>query len=171
MTPWHKDIKISLYLQAAFCVWPDNRSEAHDQTLDRRLQMHLRSCRDSPKAARWPDPKMGRSLGTPVSCSEAGGSKNLGMETIMKKFALAAVAVLGLAACQDNAADNNVSATNTVEAEAAADTNSALNATDNLGVAADNALDAAGNSVSNAGKEIENASEDVANGQYNVAGQ
>jgi hypothetical protein len=95
------------------------------------------------------------------------------MDEIMKKIALAAVAVLGLglAACQDNAADNTVSTENTIEQEAAADTNSALNATDNLGVAADNALDAAGNAVENAGEAIENASEDVANGQDNVAGQ
>jgi predicted small secreted protein len=73
------------------------------------------------------------------------------METNMKKIAIAAVAVLGLglAACQDNAADNNVSTENTIEQEAAADTNSALNATDNLGAAADNALDAAGNAVEN----------------------
>ena len=89
----------------------------------------------------------------------------------MKKFALVAVAALGLVACQDNAADNNVSATNTVEAEAAADTNSALNGVDNLGTAADNALDAAGNSVSNAGNAVENAAEDVANGQDNIAGR
>ena len=93
--------------------------------------------------------------------------------TIMKKIALAAVAVLGLglAACQDNAADNTTSTENTIETEAATDTNSALNATDNLGASADNILDDAGNSLSNAGNSIENASEDVANGQDNVAGQ
>ena len=93
--------------------------------------------------------------------------------TIMKKIALAAVAVLGLglAACQDNAADNATSTATTIEPEAAADPNSALNATDNLGATADNALDAAGNAVENAGNAIENASEDVANGQDNVAGQ
>lgn len=91
----------------------------------------------------------------------------------MKKIALTAVAVLGLglAACADNAADNNTSATNTVETEAAADTNAALNATDNLGAAADNALDAAGNTVENAAGAVENAAEDVANGQDNVQGQ
>jgi hypothetical protein len=69
----------------------------------------------------------------------------------MNKIALTAVAVLGLglAACQDNAADNAVSTENTIEQEAAVDTNSALNGVDNLGTAADNALDAAGNSVEN----------------------
>ena len=63
----------------------------------------------------------------------------------MKNIAIAAVAVLGLslAACQDNAADNAVSTENTIETEAAADTNSALN----LGDSADNALDAAGNTA------------------------
>ena len=60
---------------------------------------------------------------------------------------------------------------NTIETEAAADTNSALNATDNLGAAADNALDAAGNAVSNGANAVESAAEDVANGQDNVAGQ
>jgi hypothetical protein len=95
----------------------------------------------------------------------------IGMETIMKKIALAAVAVLGLglAACQDNAPDNAVSTENTIETEAAADTNAALDA--NLGTTADNALDAAGNAVENAGNSIENAADDIANGQDNVAGQ
>ena len=77
----------------------------------------------------------------------------------MKKFAVT-VAVLahGVAACQDNAADNNVSAVNTIEEEAAADTNAAaaaadeaLNDTANLGDAtanaADNAEDAADNAL------------------------
>ena len=91
----------------------------------------------------------------------------------MKKIALTAVAVLGLglAACQDNAPDNAVSTQNTIETEAATDTNGALGSTENLGVAADNALDAAGNSLENAGNAVENVSEDVANGQDNVAGQ
>jgi predicted small secreted protein len=95
------------------------------------------------------------------------------METVMKKIAIAAVAVLGLsiAACQDNAADNAASTENTIETEAAADTNSAIAGTENLGAAADNALDAAGNSLSNAGNAVENAADDVANGQDNVAGQ
>ena len=45
----------------------------------------------------------------------------------MKKIALTAVAVLGLglAACQDNAADNAVSTENTIETEAATDLNAA----------------------------------------------
>jgi hypothetical protein len=79
--------------------------------------------------------------------------------TIMKKFAVTvAVLALGVAACQDNAADNNVSAVNTIEEEAAADTNAAaaaadeaLNDTANLGDAAanvaDNAEDAADNAL------------------------
>lgn len=77
----------------------------------------------------------------------------------MKKFAVTvAVLALGVAACQDNAADNNVSAVNTIEEEAAADTNAAaaaadeaLNDTANLGDAAanvaDNAEDAADNAL------------------------
>ena len=89
----------------------------------------------------------------------------------MKKIALTAVIALGLAACQDNAPDNATSTVNTIETEAAADTNSALNATDNLGASADNALDAAGNTTANVGNASENAAEDVANGQDNVAGQ
>ena len=65
----------------------------------------------------------------------------------MKKVALTvAVLALGLAACQDQRADNNTSADNTVETEAAADVNAATDTT------ADNALDAAGNAVENAGK-------------------
>ncbi len=82
----------------------------------------------------------------------------------MKKFALTAVAVLGLglAACQDNAPDNNVSTENTIETEAAADTNAAITGTENLGAAADNALDAAGNAVENAGDAIENAADNAA---------
>jgi len=102
-----------------------------------------------------------------------GEASFIGMETLMKKIALVAVAVagLGLAACQDNAPDNNVSTENTIETEAATDTNASLDATDNAGVAADNALDAAGNAVSNAGNAVENAANDVANGQDNVAGR
>jgi hypothetical protein len=60
----------------------------------------------------------------------------------MKKVALTvAVLTLGLAACQDNAPDNNTSTVNTVETEAASDINSSLNAVDNGANAADNALD------------------------------
>jgi predicted component of type VI protein secretion system len=69
----------------------------------------------------------------------------------MKKVALTvAVLTLGLAACQDNAPDNNTSTVNTVETEAAADTNDAANT-------ADNALDAAGNAVQDAGNSVDNA--------------
>lgn len=71
----------------------------------------------------------------------------------MKKVALTvAVLGLGLAACQDNAADNEASAVNTVEMEANADTAAAANAVDN-------ALDATENAVENAGQAIENAGE------------
>ena len=75
----------------------------------------------------------------------------------MKKIALTvAVLTLGLAACQDNAADNEASTVNTVETEAAADVNSA-------DLSADNALDAAGNAVEDAGNAVENAGETVEN--------
>jgi hypothetical protein len=61
----------------------------------------------------------------------------------MKKVALTvAVLALGLAACQDNAADNNTSTLNTIETEANADTTAAANSVDN-------ALDATGNAVDN----------------------
>ncbi len=76
----------------------------------------------------------------------------------MKKFAVTvAVLALGVAACQDNAADNNVSTVNTIEEEAAADTNAAaaaadeaLNDTANLGDAAVNTADATENAADNA---------------------
>ena len=76
----------------------------------------------------------------------------------MKKFAVTvAVLALGVAACQDNAADNNVSTVNTIEEEAAADTNAAaaaadeaLNDTANLGDAAANAADNAADAADNA---------------------
>ena len=68
----------------------------------------------------------------------------------MKKIALTvAVLALGLAACQDNAADNATSTLNTIETEANADTAAAANSVDN-------ALDATGNAVSNAGNAVSN---------------
>ena len=68
----------------------------------------------------------------------------------MKKIALTvAVLALGLAACQDNAPDNNVSTLNTVQTEANADTTAAANSVDN-------AMDAAGNAVSNTGNAVAN---------------
>ena len=80
----------------------------------------------------------------------------------MKKVALTvAVLTLGLAACQDNAADNEASTVNTVETEAAADVNSA-------DLSADNALDAAGNAVEDAGNAVENAGEAVDNAAENA---
>lgn len=75
----------------------------------------------------------------------------------MKKVALTvAVLGLGLAACQDNAPDNEVSTVNTIEMEANADTAAAANSVDN-------ALDAAGNAVENAGDAVENAADNTAN--------
>lgn len=80
----------------------------------------------------------------------------------MKKVALTvAVLTLGLAACQDNAADSNTSTVDTVENEAAAD----LNAAENV---ADNALDAAGNAVEDAGNAVDNAADAVDNAAENA---
>jgi hypothetical protein len=80
----------------------------------------------------------------------------------MKKVALTvAVLTLGLAACQDNAADSNTSTVDTVENEAVAD----LNAAENV---ADNALDAAGNAVEDAGNVVEDAGNAVANATENA---
>jgi len=82
----------------------------------------------------------------------------------MKKIALTvSVLALGLAACQDNAADNNVSALNTVEAEAEADTNAAATGTDNALNAADNALEDAGNAIENGAEAVENAADNATN--------
>ncbi len=68
----------------------------------------------------------------------------------MKKVALTvAVLALGLAACKDNAPDNNVSTLNTIETEANADTAAAANSVDN-------ALDASGNAVTNTGTAMSN---------------
>ena len=62
----------------------------------------------------------------------------------MKKVALTvAVLALGLAACEDNAADNATSTLNTIETEANADTAAAANSVDN-------ALDTSANAVDNA---------------------
>ena len=81
----------------------------------------------------------------------------------MKKVALTvAVLTLGLAACQDNAPDNNTSTVNTVEMEAEADTNAAANSADNALDAAGNTLDAAGNAIENAGDAVENAADNAA---------
>jgi hypothetical protein len=80
----------------------------------------------------------------------------------MKKVALTvAVLTLGLAACQDNAADSNTSTVDTVENEAVAD----LNAAENV---ADNALDAAGNAVEDAGNVVEDAGNAVTNATENA---
>ena len=94
----------------------------------------------------------------------------------MKKVALTvAVLTLGLAACQDNAPDNNTSTVNTVETEAAADTNveNAAEADTNAATmdatnAADNALDAAGNAVEDAGNAVDNAADAVDNATENA---
>jgi predicted small secreted protein len=80
----------------------------------------------------------------------------------MKKVAVTvAVLALGLAACQDNAADNNASAVNTVETEAEADVNNATTAADDALNAAGNAVDDAGNAVENAGDAVENAADNA----------
>ncbi len=80
----------------------------------------------------------------------------------MKKVALTvAVLTLGLAACQDNAADNEAITVNTIETEAAADVNAAENV-------ADNALDAAGNAVEDAGNAVDNAADAVDNATENA---
>ena len=82
----------------------------------------------------------------------------------MKKIALTvAVLGLGLAACQDNAPDNNTSTVNTVEAEAAADVNAADASADNALDAAGNAVEDAGNAVENAGDAVDNAAENATN--------
>ena len=79
----------------------------------------------------------------------------------MKNIAVTvAVLALGLAACQDNAPDNATSTENTIETEAAADTNAATTDASN---AADNALDAAGNAIDSAGNAVENAADAATN--------
>ena len=84
----------------------------------------------------------------------------------MKKVAVTvAVLALGLAACQDNAADNNASAVNTVETEAATDVDAATN---DATAAADDALNAAGNAVEDAGNAVENAGDAVENAADNA---
>ena len=81
----------------------------------------------------------------------------------MKKVALTvAVLALGLAACENNAPDNNASAINTTEMEANADTAAAANSVDN-------SLDAAGNAVANAGNAVENAGNATANAAANTS--
>ncbi|WP_240325499.1 circumsporozoite protein [Sphingomonas mesophila] len=60
----------------------------------------------------------------------------------MKKVALTvAVLALGLAACEDNAPDNEASTVNTIEMEANADTAAAANSVDNALDATENAAD------------------------------
>jgi outer membrane PBP1 activator LpoA protein len=80
----------------------------------------------------------------------------------MKKVALTvAVLALGLAACQDNAPDNEASTVNTVEMEANADAAAAENSVDNAMDATANAIDDAGNAVDNAAEAVENAAENA----------
>lgn len=80
----------------------------------------------------------------------------------MKKVALTvAVLGLGLAACQDNAPDNETSVVNTVEMEANADTAAAANAVDNALDTADNAVENAGQAVENAGEATEAAADNA----------
>ena len=86
----------------------------------------------------------------------------------MKKIAIIAVVALGLAACQDNAPDNATSTLNTIETEAASDTNSSMNSMDNGAMATDNALDAAGNATANAASATGNAMSNTANAVDNT---
>ena len=80
----------------------------------------------------------------------------------MKKVALTvAVLGLGLAACQDNAPDNEASAVNTVEMEANADTAAAANAVDNALDATENAAEATGQAVENAAENVEAAADNT----------
>ena len=80
----------------------------------------------------------------------------------MKKVALTvAVLSLGLAACQDNAPDNNASVVNTIETEAEADVNAASNSADAALDAAGNELDATGNALENTGEAVDNAAENA----------
>ncbi len=80
----------------------------------------------------------------------------------MKKIALTvAVLGLGLAACQDNAPDNEVSTVNTIEMEANADTAAAANAVDNAMDATANAVDNTANAVDNAADSTENAADNA----------
>ena len=80
----------------------------------------------------------------------------------MKKIAVTvAVLALGLAACQDNAPDNEASTVNTVEMEANADAAAAENSVDNAMDATANAIDDAGNAVDNAADAVENAAENA----------
>ena len=80
----------------------------------------------------------------------------------MKKVAVTvAVLALGLAACQDNAADNNASAVNTVETEAEADVNAASDDATNAADAALNATENLGDAVENVGDAVENAADNA----------
>lgn len=80
----------------------------------------------------------------------------------MKKIALTvAVLGLGLAACQDNAPDNEVSTVNTVEMEANADTAAAANAVDNAMDATANAVDNTADAVDNAADATENTADNA----------
>ena len=81
----------------------------------------------------------------------------------VKKFALIAVATLGLAACGDNAADTNTVNTtedyNVTADNTLTDVNAAATDAQN---AADAALDNAGAAIENAGEAVENAADTVA---------
>ncbi len=79
------------------------------------------------------------------------------------KFALIAVATLGLAACGDNAAENTAANTadvdyNMTTDNAMMDVNAAATDAQN---AADAALDNAGAAIDNAGEAVENAADAV----------
>ena len=80
----------------------------------------------------------------------------------MKKFGLtiAAVAALGLAACNNagNEAGNNTADVNATEAEAGDDLNASVNEADAVNDT-NNALDSVGNAVSNTASDVGNAAE------------
>src|SRR4029079_10558216 len=87
--------------------------------------------------------------------------RQLGSGTIMKKVAVTAlVLALGLAACNNNAADNNAANETAVENNAETDVNAATN---DATAVADNALNAADNAVNAAGNAVDNASDAVSN--------
>ena len=90
----------------------------------------------------------------------------------MKKIGLtiAAVAALGLAACNNSAGEgtNNAVDLNATETEAGNDIEASANEADAVN-ATDNALDAAGNTVGNVASDVGNAAEDAAATVSNVA--
>ena len=98
----------------------------------------------------------GREGALPLGTFEGSG-------TNMKKVALTAVAVLGLglAACQNNAGEENAANETAVENNAELDTNAATNA--GAEASADAALNNLGESAGNVADAAENVASDAAN--------